>query len=350
LERRDLAKTALYSLAALAVPLGDWAEIAERGRRARRSGGARVGSGEVDAVRHMISTFSQADERFGGGHARLAVVAYLTTDVAGYLRSSFGSDADRRAMFSAAAELTYLVGWKAFDSGEQGIAQRYYLRALRLANEADDGAFGGFVLRAMAHQAVDLGHGQACAQLAESALEWSRKNAAPGASALFTVVKARGYAAGHEKAATNTTLQAAERLLSKVDWSIEPVWIHRMGFGEPSLANQTAQALRDLRDYPESERQFKRSTATRDGATHRRIHALTLANLADIQYIRGELAEACRSWSRSLDTMAGLKSARANQAVLNLRRRLGSLGPRQPAFARALDQRAASILGENDVR
>src|SRR6266511_2860393 len=112
LERRDLAKNALYSLAALAVPLGDWHEIAERGRRARSKSGA-VGKGEVEAVRHMTATFSQADERFGGGHARLAIVAYLTADVAGYLRGSFSNDEDRSAMFSAAAELTYLAGWQA---------------------------------------------------------------------------------------------------------------------------------------------------------------------------------------------------------------------------------------------
>jgi tetratricopeptide (TPR) repeat protein len=344
LERRDFAKTALYSLAALAVPLDDWQEIAERGKRARTRYGAMVGKGEVEAVRHMTATFSQADERYGGGHARLAMVAYLTSDVAGYLRGSFTSDDDRRALFSAAAELTYLVGWKAFDSAQHGVAQRYYLNALRLANEADDGPLGGFILRAMAHQAVDQGHGQACLRLADTALEWSRKNGTPGASALFTVVKARGYAATRQAAPTVTTLRTAEQLLSRVDWNVEPIWIHRMGFGEPSLANQTAQALRDLGDLEEAERQFRRSTATRDGTAHRRIHALTLANLADVQYTRGQVPDACKNWSKSLDAMTGLQSARARQAVLNLRRRLASLGPRQPAFARQLDQRAAGLL------
>jgi len=345
LERRDFAKTALYSLAALAVPLDHWREIAERGKRARVRGGGAVGAGEVEAVRHMIATFSQADERYGGGHARLAIVAYLTADVAGYLRGSFASDQDRRAMFSAAAELTYLAGWKAFDSGQHGVAQRYYLKALRLANEADDGPLGGFVLRAMAHQAVDLGHGQACLRLAESALEWSRRNGTPGASALFTVVKARGYAAGRQAKPTTTALRSAEQLLGRVDWNAEPIWIHRMGFGEPSLANQTAQALRDLGDLAGAEREFRRSTATRDGTAHRRIHALTLANLADVQHTRGQVSDACTNWSASLDSMTGLQSARARQAVLNLRRRIATLGPRQPAFARQLDQRAAAILG-----
>jgi tetratricopeptide (TPR) repeat protein len=343
-KRRDFAKAALYSLAALAVPLDKWNEIAARGMRAHRSG-ATVGAGEIDAVRQMIATFSQADERFGGGHARIAVVAYLTTDVADYLRGSFASDDQRRAMFSAAAELTYLAGWKTFDAAYHGLAQRYYLKALRLANEADDVALGGFILRAMAHQSVDLGHGKACLQLAESALAWSQKNATPGAAALFTVVKARGFAADRQKTATMTTLRSAERLLGRVDWSAEPIWIHRMGFGEPSLANQTAQALRDLGDLAEAERQFQRSTVTRDGASHRRIHALTLANLAEVQYTRGELAHACKNWSASLDAMAGLQSARASQAVLNLRRSLGALGPRLPRFAQQLDQRAAGTLG-----
>ncbi|HET6215186.1 MAG TPA: hypothetical protein VFE14_20140 [Micromonosporaceae bacterium] len=248
-------------------------------------------------------------------------------------------------MFSAAAELTYLAGWKTFDCAEMGLAQRYYLKALGLANEADDGPLAGFILRAMAHQAVDLGHGQACLRLAESALEWSRRNATPGANALLTVVKARGHAAQRQTTKTTRTLQEAERLLGRVEWETEPIWIHRMGFGEPSLANQTAQALRDLGDLAEAERQFRRSTVTRDGVGHRRIHALTLANLADVQFARCHVAEACKSWSRSLDAMAGVKSARAGQAVRDLRRCLATLGPRMPSFAKQLDERAATMAG-----
>lgn len=343
LERRDLAKTVLYSLAALAVPLHEWQEIAGRGKRAQGSGAA-VGTGEIEAVRHMTTIFSQADERFGGGHARLAIVAYLTTDVAGYLRGTFATIETRQAMFSTAAELTYLVGWKAFDDALHGLSQRYYLKALRLANEADNGPLAGFILRAMAHQAVDLGHGQACLRLAESALEWSRKNATLGASALFTVIKARGYAAEGQAADTTKTLKRAESLLAQVDWGNEPVWITRMGFGEPSVANQTAQALRDLGDLEEAERQFKRSTATRDGVGHRRIHALTLANLADVQFKRSQFASACKNWRKAFDAMTGMRSARANQAVRNAHDRLRTLGPRMPAFARQIDQRAAEML------
>lgn len=343
MERRDFAKTALYSLGALAVPLNAWQDIADRGQRAASSG-ASIGDGELKAVRRMVATFTSSDELFGGGHARIAVVAYLSTDVAAYLHGSFQSDETRRKMFSAAAELAYLAGWKSFDSGNHGVAQKYYLTSLRLANEADDAPLAGFVLRAMAHQAVDLGHGNACVKLAESALDWSKKTGTPGASALFTVVKARGFAADHQKRATTDSLKEAETLLGKVEPAAEPLWITRMGFGEPSLANQTAQALRDLGDNAESERQFKRSISTRDGASHRRIQALTLAKLADVQFARGRLAEACRNWKMSMHEMDGIHSHRAAQSVVNLRQRIATLGPRRPKFADELDTQAAALL------
>src|SRR5437763_1701906 len=55
LERRAFALKALYSLAALAVPLGTWQEIADRGRRAQ-GGRVAVGRGEIAAVRQPCDT------------------------------------------------------------------------------------------------------------------------------------------------------------------------------------------------------------------------------------------------------------------------------------------------------
>ncbi|SCF48495.1 hypothetical protein GA0070216_12723 [Micromonospora matsumotoense] len=343
MERRAFGLTALYSLAALAVPLDSWQEIADRGQRAQ-DGGTAVGRREIDAVRDMLAVFSTADERFGGGNARLAVVQYLTSDVAGYLQGNFASDHDRRAMFSAAAELTYLAGWKAFDSSLHGVAQRYYLQSLRLANEADDRALAGFTLRAMAHQAVDLGNGPEALQLASSALEWSRGRATPAATALFTVLAARGHAATSDRVRTSAALKAAEAHLAKASPDDEPAWIQASGFTETSLASQAGQALRDLGDLPAAETQLRRSVTTRNTEAYRRIHTLTLANLADVQCARGRLREATENWNNALDSMAGVRSGRATLAVRNMRSRLSSFGPRLPPFAKRLDERAAGFL------
>ncbi|MET8042862.1 Tat pathway signal protein [Micromonospora sp. NPDC005215] len=343
LERRAFGLTALYSLAALAVPLDSWQNIVDRGRQAR-GGGAAVGRHEIDAVRDMLAVFSKADERFGGGHARLAVVQYLTSDVAGYLQGRFASDHDRRAMFSLAAELAYLSGWKAFDSSLHGLAQRYYLQSLRLANEADDRALAGFTLRAMAHQAVDLGHGPEALQLASSSLEWSKGRATPAATALFTILTARGYAATGDTARTTAAGAAAEVHLANASPDDEPSWIRTSGFTETSLASQVGQALRDLGDLPTAETELRRSIATRNTEAYRRIHTLTLANLADVQCARGRLREATENWNHAMDSMTGVQSGRATVAVRNMRSRLSSLGPRLPTFAQQLDQRAAAFL------
>ncbi|MFY1615266.1 Tat pathway signal protein [Micromonospora sp. WMMD736] len=343
LERRAFGLSALYSLAALAVPLDSWQDIADRGRQAR-GGGAAVGRREIDTVRDMLTVFGTADEQFGGGHARLAVVQYLTSDVAAYLQGRFASDRDRRDMFSVAAELAYLAGWKAFDSSLHGLAQRYYLQSLRLANEADDRALAGFTLRAMAHQAVDLGHGQQALQLANSALEWSKGRATPAATALFTILAARGYAATGDTTRASTAIAAAEAHLASASPGDEPTWIRTSGFTETSLASQAGQALRDLGDLAAAETELRRSVATRNTESYRRIHTLTLANLADVQCARGRLRDASENWGQALDAMSGVQSGRATQAIRNMRTRLSSLGPRLPTFARQLDQRAASFL------
>ncbi|MGY0234112.1 Tat pathway signal protein [Longispora urticae] len=345
MDRRNFQLNALYSLTSLVLPLDRWQEIADRGRTARAAGGSgRVGMGEVEAVRDMVAASRSADEKFGGGHARTAVVEYLTSDVAAYLNGTFTADDDRKAMFTAAAELAFLVGWKAFDTSQHGMALHYYNIGLRLANEADDRALAGYILRAMAHQAVDLGHGQLCLNLADSSLQWSAHHSTPGAHALFTVLRARGQAATGDSKATAVTLGEAERLLSKAAADAEPGWIRFMDFGESSLASQAGQALRDLGDHRAAEDQFRRSIQLRDAAKYRRIHSLTLANMADAQARQGNLGEACHNWNSALDLMTDIRSARAHKAIATVRSTLGSLGTNLPAAGRTLQRRVTEEL------
>jgi hypothetical protein len=159
LSRRETLGAALYQVAALAVPGAPWwLSLANRGQQRAVPGSRSFGRGDVEAVRETTAMFSRIDQRRGGGHARAAVVHYLTSDVAHYLRGTYRDDTARRDMFSAASELAYLSGWMSFDNGEHAVAQRHFTVAVKLAAEADDAPMAGHVLRAMAHQALDLGH------------------------------------------------------------------------------------------------------------------------------------------------------------------------------------------------
>src|SRR6185437_10448470 len=79
---------------------------ADGGARHRRvTASARsVGRGDLETVREMASLFSRVDQRRGGGHARMALVQYLTSDVATYLRGTYLDERVRQDMLSVASE------------------------------------------------------------------------------------------------------------------------------------------------------------------------------------------------------------------------------------------------------
>src|SRR5207248_318424 len=116
-------------------------------------------------------------------------------------------------------------GYMAVDTGQPGLAQRYYIQALRLAQAAGDRGYGGYVLAAsMSHLAAQLGNPREIAQLARAAQEGARGRVTPRAEAMFHAAKARRRAIGYVLLATaqvqqreieqacNTGLKAVELL------------------------------------------------------------------------------------------------------------------------------------------
>jgi hypothetical protein len=113
------------------------------------------------------------DFQFGGGYARAALAQYFAHDVHPLLEGKF-SDKIGRELFSDAAEVAQLLGWTAYDDDRHGLAQRYLLQGLRLAQAADDRMMGSRILSNMSHQATYPGHFGQAVQLARAAQEGSR--------------------------------------------------------------------------------------------------------------------------------------------------------------------------------
>ena len=305
-ERRQVLGATAYSGAALAVPGGQWwADMARQGGFRTAEGTRSIGRGDLEAVREVVSAFSRIDQRRGGGHARLALVQYLMSDVVRYLNGRFSDDRVRRQLFSTASEIAYLSGWMAFDNAEHATAQHYFAVALRLAAEADDPPLAGHILRAMAHQAIDLGHKRQALDLAAASVERERYElASPRERALLGVVYARSLAVDGQSRAAAQALLGAEEDLAAAHGDDEPDRV--FFFGEASLAHETACALRDGGDLKGAAREFQRSVRTRNSATFTRTHAVTLGYLGSVQARRGGIEEACVTWSRALDAMEGV--------------------------------------------
>ena len=77
-------------------------------------GGVRVGLGDVERFRVTVEAFGQLDDRFGGGHARPALIQYLSSDGDRLLRGRY-TGAVGSALFSAVAEATLLAAWMSYE-------------------------------------------------------------------------------------------------------------------------------------------------------------------------------------------------------------------------------------------
>ncbi|WP_405132939.1 helix-turn-helix domain-containing protein [Nocardia sp. NBC_01388] len=279
----------------------------------------RVGEDDVAAARDVMSVFSRLDQKLGGGHGRRAVAQYLTDEIAGYLNATFTNDTVKRDMFSAAGELAYLAGWMAFDNDEHAVAQHYFLASTQLSTEAADDSLTGHILRAMAHQAVDLGHLDQGLQLAEASVSGNRYQAAcPRERALLKVVHAKALsAAGQPRESAKALIEAENNLSAASATDDEPSRV--FFFSEASLAHETACALRDSGNLTGAADQFKLSVEKRKAASFKRTHAVTLGYLGTVQACRGELEQACATWKSALGEMNTVRSGRTRKVARDIR-------------------------------
>ncbi|MFI8944120.1 hypothetical protein [Streptomyces syringium] len=336
IERRNFLTNAVYSVAAAALPLGVASE--HQARAATAAHGGTVGTAEVEAVRSMTAAFTKIDELQGGQHGRSALLYYLTHDVADLLDGRFASDKIRSEMFTAAASLVYLAGWKAHDAGQAGLAQRYYLQAYGLTQEARDDAHAAFCIRILAHHGMDNARPEHTLALADSALERARGHVDKATESLFVICRARALAVSGQ--GTRALREAARARTMAEAGNPEAGWAALWGTAQATVSSHTAKINAYLRDYQTAEDHYT-AAARRYGMTeHRRITGLSNIQSGRMQLKQGRTEEACNTWGHALDALAGVQSARARRAVRAVRGELATLRHRGVHEAEELDNRA----------
>ncbi|MEW2409932.1 hypothetical protein [Streptomyces griseoviridis] len=306
-----------------------WLVAPEPAPRSGRPGALRVGLGDVAAVKTTADMFAQLDDRFGGDHARRSVIQYLSNDVVPLLRGSY-SDAVGRALYSTVAEATLLAGWMSYDACHHGLAQRYFLQALRLAQDANDRRLAGSILSAMSHQATFLGRYTEAATLARAALMGIAQVATPTLRAQFHAMEARALARTGDVRACEAALAAAMRALASRNDEEEPEWITY--FDEAELAAEAAHCFRDVNSA-------RRAVAHAENAmsgSHVRSDFFATMVLADAHLRAGDVEEACRVALDALDLGEHLKSARCVSYLAEFRSNLFGAG----------DNAASRVLAE----
>ncbi|MBL1095400.1 transcriptional regulator [Streptomyces coffeae] len=321
--RRDFLSGSTVAASALVEPSRDWL-ITGADVQVARTAGARVGRSDVAAVRATTDALVELDHRYGSGHVRPVVVHYLNSVVSGLLAGSYRETVGRE-LFGAVSRLTELAGYMAVDTGQSGLAQRYYIQALRLAQAAGDRGYGGYVLAAsMSHLAAQLGNPREIAQLAKAAQEGSRGQVPPRAEAMFLAAEARGHAllgdARSSQAAGGRALDAMERADGSGGASgDDPVWIQH--FDRAYLSDELAHCHRDLGQAESARRRAEEALEGHpEGRVRRRAIGLLLLATAHVQ--EREVEQACQIGTQAVDLLGALRSSRGSEYLDDFQQRL----------------------------
>ncbi|GHJ49886.1 hypothetical protein Cs7R123_72280 [Catellatospora sp. TT07R-123] len=328
-----------FVLSALALSSRDWL-LATLDGQSSDAGPRRIGMEQVAGIRDMFALFQEMDVMRGGGHARVALVEYMNSYVMPLVRRDHGPQV-QTALYEAAAEQAYLVGWMAYDDGEHGLAQRYLIQALRLSQAAGNAVLGAHVLAGMSDQANLLGHAAEAVALARSGRRGISASDSPACYADLLVLESRALASLGERAQARTAVRGFEEVYAQVVPDNEPEWARFID--RAYVYGEMAYTMRDLGELDELDR-FATESVTAAGQQNRaRRGALSQAVLASGRLQRGDAEAAAAKASEVVRMTATVSSSRCVEAVRDLGRRLGPY--RDLGEVQAFEQRARHMLG-----
>lgn len=309
--RRQFLKTAGVGLGSVGTSL-----LADRADRWTWDAGS-SDSYEVAQVRTMIQGFRQLDNRFGGGHSKADMYAYMKMFVEPKLNRASGPS--KSELFLAAAELHQLAGWMAYDTGQAAEGRKYMRQALRLSQEAGSEALSAEMLAGMSHHAAFHGAPEAGAavDLALAAGQSAKRSGQPLLVAESAVMEAHGLALQGDKRGCLYALHSAEQAFNE-HRDAAPSWLAY--FDTAYLAAKFAHSFRDLGQPREAEIFARRSLEMNDG--YQRGKLFNTALLASILADQKRVEEACQSASLALKMMSSVRSVRCAAYLSDVARRL----------------------------
>jgi|GEM_PF-880594 len=302
------------------------------------SQGRAVGHTDVMRVRASSALFAELDNRFGGAHARRSLIHFLDRDAAALLAGRYTDDVGRE-LFAAVSEASLLAAWTSYDCGLHGLAQRYFVQALRLAQSAADRRLACSVMSAMSHQATYLGHYPEAVNLARAAHEGLRDQATPALTAQFLTMEARALARTGDTQGCHAALAAAERAFDAPEPGRDPEFISY--FNEAELAAEVAHCFRDLGDARQAARHA--ALAAPSDGQYARSDFFAAMVLADSLADQDDPDQACHTALAALHTGEALTSARCVAYVREFRQRLDRFGS-NPAIRDFTEQAAGHTL------
>jgi transcriptional regulator with XRE-family HTH domain len=317
MERRKFLSGAMFSVAASVAPSLDWllATLDEAS-----SARGKISSTQVEAIRRTFGVFQELDVMRGGGHARHQLAGYLTSHVVPLLRANDPSSPTGTALYESAAEQLYLLGWMAFDSGEHGLAQRYLIQSLRLAQECGSPELGAHVLAGLSDQATLTGHPKEGIRLAKAGRAGLAQGQSAACLADLHALQARAEAAMGMGPEAARNVHLSEEAFASVDPTNEPEWARFIDVAY--LNGEYAHTFRDLHRPREAAAFAEVSIADARRQNRARRGSLAHAAAARAALDTHDLEAAAAAGTAAATLGATVDSSRSVDAVTDLRSRL----------------------------
>ena len=315
MDRRSFLIDASFASGAFAPPARDWLLNWPDKQVGHTTGqGRKVGTTDVDMLWLSCHSFQEMDRRLGGGYARDSLVHFLNNVVAPLLRGDYTEEVGEQLM-AVAARLTDIAAYSAYDAHEQGMAQRYYIQALRLAKSASNDSLGAHILGDMTRQSYYIGEINEAVALSRAGQLAAQRAGSFYGVARCASLEARALAMQGDKRGSEHAMNRAEAAMDAAKPDDEPAWIRY--FSIDQLEAEFAHAAEAL-GRPDDVLRFAGPALAADRPLERR-NVLVGATAARAHAANGDVEKAAELGIQVLDMLGTLTSERAVDAAKQLR-------------------------------
>ncbi|MFD0683724.1 hypothetical protein [Actinomadura fibrosa] len=292
--------------ASLTSPAHEWL-VAHPTTSLAQAVGTAVPAQIVDDLDAITARLRHMDDQLGGGPLLRLIhehLRYVTT----LLTQGRYDDTTGKRLHATAAELLRLAGFTAFDSGQHGLAQRYWVAGLHAAHTAGDRALGANIIGFMSCQAKDLDGGREAVLLAQTA-----RTGYPGGSGRVTAILELRAAEAHANDQTATTTRRATDIRRAIDTAFDALQDPRPSSDDPGWSywmtdthahGQAGYCYLRSGDHQRARHHLRQAVKTdtdsREGALRQILLATTY-----IQQPQPELEPALSYAHRALGTLSG---------------------------------------------
>ncbi|GAB7101860.1 hypothetical protein JCM4814A_01740 [Streptomyces phaeofaciens JCM 4814] len=272
-------------------------EIAGRGQR-------QVTVADIELLDAHTDLYGRTDARHGGGQFRSVFAAFLAAHAVPLLEGGFNARRGR-LLYGSVADAVLALASMAYDDQLPGLAQRYDLQAMRLAQAIGD---RGRLARGCIHQArlaAVRGDGREVLTHARSAVV-----AATGAPALVrayvAVTEARAWAYNGDGVQCRAAVERARAAFDRAGRGSDPRWLAWLD--RPELEGQAAWALAMAGLAEEGAQALKVAMGLPPERTRDSVELLITG--AELARLRGDRAEWEESLTKAKTAAQRLKSRR----------------------------------------